>query len=104
MIEAVLLRVSCPDLQTARKIAHAAVAAQLVACAHISGIESVYRWQDSVEHEHETAIAFKTVQPRIDALCLLIRDRHPYELPAIEWHAIEPDSETTLWLRETTSG
>ena len=102
MIEAVLLRVSFPDLPTARTAARAAVEARLVACAHISGIESVYRWQDNVEHEPETVIFFKTVRPRIDALCVLIRERHPYELPAIEWHRIDADEETSAWLKETT--
>lgn len=103
MDDAVLVRVACPDMDTAKSIARAAVKARLAACANISSIESVYRWQDAVEEDPEVLVELKTVRGRAPALAALIRDIHSYDLPAITWHTIEPDAETAAWLKETTA-
>ena len=44
----------------ARELAQAAVQARLAACAQISAIESVYRWQGEVLQEAEWRVLFKT--------------------------------------------
>lgn len=102
MGEPVALRVACPDRACARDIARAAIAAQLAGCAHISDIDSVYRWQGAVAEEPETLIFFKTTRACLEGLAALIRARHPYELPAITWHPIDADPETVKWLDTET--
>jgi periplasmic divalent cation tolerance protein len=59
---------------------------RLAACAQITAIDSVYRWQDAVEHEGEFRLLLKTHADGYAALEEAIRAQHPYELPAI--HAI----------------
>ena len=44
----------------ARELARFAVQARLAACAQISVIESVYRWQGQVQQEAEWRVLFKT--------------------------------------------
>ena len=44
----------------ARELAQAVVQARLAACAQISAIESVYRWQGEVLQEAEWRVLFKT--------------------------------------------
>jgi periplasmic divalent cation tolerance protein len=70
----------------ARALAHAMVERRLAACAQISAIDSVYRWQGRVAQGNEFRVLFKTCAERYDALEAAIRVQHPYELPAI--HAV----------------
>ena len=67
----------------AHAIARALVARGLVACAQISEIESVYRWNGALKHDREWRLLLKTVADRYDAVEEAIRAVHPYELPAI---------------------
>lgn len=69
-------------LALARKL----VERRLAACAQITAIESVYRWQGAVEHDSEYRLLLKTHAGGYAALESALREVHPYELPAI--HAI----------------
>ncbi len=73
----------------ARALAQALVQDRLAACAQISAIESVYRWDGAVQQEPEWRVLFKTrraLWPQVEAA---IRQRHRYELPAIHALALE---------------
>lgn len=72
--------------EEARALARAMVELQLAACAQISAIESVYRWQGAVRHEAEWRLLLKTRADGVPALVAALRERHPYELPAL--HAL----------------
>jgi periplasmic divalent cation tolerance protein len=78
------VEVSCPDAESARAVARAAVEAGLAACGWvIPGVEAVYRWQGAVEAAPEVVLRLKTRADLFPPLCDLIRARHPYDLPAI---------------------
>lgn len=55
----------------------------LAACANIGSVRSVYRWHGEVRDEAEVQIVFKTTTARADAAESRLRDRHPYDIPAI---------------------
>ena len=74
------------NADAARALARAMVGQRLAACAQISAIDSVYRWQGAVHEEPEWRVLFKTRAELAPALVAAIRSAHPYELPAI--HAI----------------
>ena len=67
----------------AQALARAMVEQRLAACAQISPIESIYRWQGAVRQEPEWRLLLKTTAARYPALQAALRERHPYELPAI---------------------
>ena len=67
----------------AQALARAMVEQRLAACAQISPIESIYRWQGAVQQEPEWRLLLKTTAARYPALQAALRARHPYELPAI---------------------
>ncbi len=74
--------VTAPDLKTARKLATAALAARLIACANlVPKIESHYWWQGKMETGSEVLMILKTTSARLDALEKLIIARHPYDTP-----------------------
>lgn len=64
-------------------LARAAVEQRLAACVQTEAIRSTYRWQGEVVCEAEVRLVFKTTHAAYPALEALLRERHPYELPAI---------------------
>ena len=64
-------------------LARAAVEKRLAACVQIEAIHSTYRWQQEVVSEPEVRLMFKTTQVHDAPLEALLRELHPYELPAI---------------------
>lgn len=75
---------TCPDRETARRLAAALVERKLAACVNIiPGLESFYEWQGKVENDAEVLLLIK-----IDAACYAEVEQalltlHPYELPEI---------------------
>ena len=74
--------------EEAHRLARSLVERKPAACAQISEIESVYRWQGEVRQESEYRILFKTTE-RYERVESTIRDLHSYELPAIHAFAFE---------------
>jgi periplasmic divalent cation tolerance protein len=77
-----LVLVTTPDLKTARRLAGAALAARLIACANfVPRIESHYWWQGKIERGAEVLMIMKTLKARLPALEKLIVAEHPYDTP-----------------------
>lgn len=94
---------TCDTMETARKLARAALEARLAACVNvIPGIVSLFHWQGAVEEETEVAATFKTNETHRDALVELIRRNHPYDLPVITWEAVGTTNEAARWCQEET--
>jgi periplasmic divalent cation tolerance protein len=75
---------TCPDDETAERIARGLVEARLAACVNLlPRLTSVYRWQGKIEKDDETLLMIKTTASRFDALSDRLRELHPYELPEI---------------------
>ncbi len=69
--------------EQAHRIATTLVQRRLAACAQISEIDSIYRWQGEVRQEPELRILFKTTAEAYAALEAALRELHPYALPQI---------------------
>ena len=67
----------------AQALAQALVQRRLAACAQISDIHSVYRWQGQVQQADECRLVVKTTRERYAQVEQTIRELHGYELPAI---------------------
>ncbi|WP_020159111.1 divalent-cation tolerance protein CutA [Methylobacter marinus] len=79
-----LILCTCPDRDTADKIARLLVTGRLAACVNIlPGILSVYTWQGQVESAQEHLLLIKSSKDRYQALEAAIRDNHPYDVPEI---------------------
>ena len=74
--------VTAPDLKTGRKLARAALAARLIACANlIPRIESHYWWEGKITAGTEVMLFMKTTSARLAPLEKLIVAKHPYDTP-----------------------
>lgn len=75
---------TCPDAETAGRIARALVAERLAACVNILPVtESVYRWQGKVESTSEFLMVIKSEKRAYRAIEKHILALHPYELPEV---------------------
>jgi periplasmic divalent cation tolerance protein len=84
MDDIVILYTTWPDAETARGAGRAAVEARLAACANVMApVQSIYRWNDSVEEAGETPMLLKTTQAAADRLRDLVLSLHPYETPCV---------------------
>jgi len=82
-VSALLVFCTCPDDDTAERIARALVERRLAACASRGPVRSVYRWKDGIESAAEIQLVIKTTRGRYGALERALRELHPYELPEI---------------------
>jgi periplasmic divalent cation tolerance protein len=79
-----LVLASCPDDETAKSLAEGLIGQGLAACVNIlSGMVSVYRWNDRLERGRETLLLIKTRTDRFDALQTYLVANHPYEVPEV---------------------
>ena len=85
MIDNVLVVLTnCPDVEVADRIARTIVEQRLAACVNrLAPVESVYRWQGTVERATEVPLLIKTTRERYAEIEQAIRALHPYEVPEI---------------------
>jgi periplasmic divalent cation tolerance protein len=81
---------TCPDKDTAEKIARLLIENNLAACVNIvPNISSIYRWQEQIECAEEHLLLIKARQDAYSLLESMIKTHHPYQLPEIIAVAIE---------------
>ena len=97
--------VTAPDIETARKIAQAALTQKLAACANIvPNLESHYWWQGKLEQSAEVLIIFKTTVKMQMALRDCVLANHPYETAEFITQAIDFGSDAYLaWIRQNVA-
>ena len=86
---ALVIFCTCPDRETATRLARTLVDERLAACVNaIGGVVSTYRWQDKIEVDDEVLLLIKTTSDQYEALEARLIELHPYEVPEVL--AIEP--------------
>jgi periplasmic divalent cation tolerance protein len=80
----IVVFITAPNLEEARRLAEMLVQTYLAACVQIlPEIESTYRWQGNVERQAEVLLIAKTVHSRFGELESRVRALHSYETPEI---------------------
>jgi len=84
-------------------LARTLVQKQLVACAQISTVESVYQWQGELQQHTEFRLWCKTTSARYADVEATIKSLHNYQLPAIYAIALtHVEPAFAVWLDEQT--
>lgn len=79
-----LIMSTCPDAETAVRIAHALVEERLAACVNrLPGVASTYRWQGEILDDAEVLLLIKTTRERFEALRARLVELHPYDVPEV---------------------
>lgn len=100
-----LLYCTCPDADTAQRIARAVVESGQAACVNIiPGLRSVYRWQGTLQEDNEYLLLIKTQAARVTSLTESILSLHPYELPEVIAVPVVAGHAPYLdWVRDSTT-
>lgn len=80
----IVILCTAPDEATAEQLARGLVEERLAACVNaISGLKSVYRWQEKIEADVEVQLIIKTQRHRFDEVATWLKANHPYDVPEI---------------------
>jgi periplasmic divalent cation tolerance protein len=94
---------TCPDRDSAERLARATLAERVTACANIlPGVRSLYHWQGAIAEEDEVLVIFKTSETARAALVAFLEAEHPYDLPVITWERLETTQSASDWLARET--
>ena len=75
---------TCPDAESAGKIARALIQDGHAACVNIvPAVESIYSWKGKIESAREHLLIIKGPTRNYAAIEAHIRALHPYELPEV---------------------
>lgn len=97
---------TCPDAQTAERIARTLVEERVAACVnHVEGVTSTYRWQGRIQNDAEVMLLIKTTRERFPRLRERLLELSPYTMPELVALDITDGSPAYLdWIaRETTT-
>jgi periplasmic divalent cation tolerance protein len=101
----VVVLTTLPADADAGAFAHALVEARLAACVNLlPPMESVYRWEGSVQRDPERLLVIKTSRDRVGDLHDRVRALHPYDVPEFVVLPIVDGSDIYLrWVTESTA-
>ena len=101
----VVVFVTASSNEEAEKLGRMIVESRLAACANlVSGVRSIFRWDNQVSVENECLMIIKTTQERYSELETVIRQHHSYAVPEIIALPVVAGSATYLdWIRSETS-
>ena len=91
-----------PDMDTAKEISYNLIEDELVSCANIHEVESVYRWQGEVVENGEIAVDFKTAR-NFQQVKDRLSEMHPYDTPLIITRNVEGvNNDGESWIEQTS--
>src|SRR5262245_66432474 len=97
MQDGLVVLVTAPNADEARKIAEALVTEHLAACANlIPLVESIYRRVGKVQRDTEVLMVLKTVAASYDALERRVRELQSYSMPGVIVLSIDRGSADSL--------
>jgi periplasmic divalent cation tolerance protein len=80
----VVVIVTCPDIESADRIASSLTSKKLAACVNITQeIKSVYRWKGKIEESTELLLIIKTRKELLDRIIQEVKLNHPYQVPEV---------------------
>ncbi len=106
MSEKIIVFSNCGSQEEARRVARALVDTRVCACVNIiPGIQSIYRWQGSIQQEAEWMLIIKTTRELFDRLSAELRKNHSYEIPeVIAIPIVEGNPDYLKWIDRETFG
>ena len=102
--KSILVLCTFPETESVKSVAETLVNEKLAACVNvISGVQSIFRWQDKIDNANENILIIKTKDSLYDELEARIKELHPYELPEIISVPIDKGLNKYLdWISEST--
>ena len=84
--------------EEAKSLAYSLLNQNLIACANIYPISSIYKWKGKVVDDKEFVLWAKTNSTLIDAVRKYVNDNHSYDIPCIVDFEIDTSSDYGAWI------
>ena len=98
----IMFYVTFPTKEEAEKLVNKLVEKELIACASIFPVTSVYKWEGKVENSSEFIAVLKTKKELEKEVREFIAKNHSYQVPCIlNWEAKANDKYND-WINEVT--
>ncbi len=97
-----MLYTTFPDKESARNLSSFAIENKLVACANISGMDSLYFWKGETVTEGEVKCIMKTRISLKEEVTRFIEERHTYEVPCIVSWEVSANASYENWINKST--
>ena len=103
--EYVIVLTTLPADADGAAFARGLVEERLAACVNLSApMDSIYRWEGTIESETERQLVIKTSRDRVVELWDRVREMHPYDMPEFLVMPIIDGNDAYLrWVAESTS-
>jgi periplasmic divalent cation tolerance protein len=98
-VEITLFYITTGDKETASRLSHQAVELKLAACGNIFPINSIFPWENAMQHDEEFALILKTVPALKEKLRAFIKRMHPYDVPCIISWDVDVNEEYYHWIQ-----
>ena len=105
MKETIAILCTCPDEETAERLARGLVEQRHAACVNIlPAVRSIFAWNGDVQDEREPLMIIKTTHSHFFVIEHWLEEHHPYEVPELLALDAEHVSEPYLrWLRASVN-
>lgn len=98
-----MILTTCPDDESAKKLAAMLVESKLAACVQLSAVTSFYCWQNQQHADPEIRLVIKTRRCLYQKVEAFITEHHGYDVPQIVQIPIDKGSKAYLdWMDENT--
>lgn len=95
--------ITAKDETEARKLGRALVGERLAACVNYFPIQSIFRWEGSIEESEETALIAKTRAELVEKVIQRVKELHSYEVPCtVSWIIENGNQDFLAWITEST--
>jgi len=97
----ILIYITCPNKEEAKKIGLFLIKKRLAACCNIFPIESIYWWQNKIVKDKEAVLIVKTLKKNFKKIEKEVKKLHSYTVPCIlEIPIIKSSQDFLNWLEK----
>ncbi len=101
----VLVYVTNPSAEEAKKIAKHLLEKRLISCANIyDNVSSLYHWEGKIADEKECVLIAKTTEDMYEAVKGEIEKMHPYKIPCIIKIPVDSNKKFSDWVKGEVVG
>lgn len=96
----VIIYITNPSEEKAKKLAWHLLDKRLIACANIFAISSLYWWEGKIADEPEFVLIAKTLDEKFEDVRAEIEKIHPYSTPCIIKIPVSSNKKYFDWLKD----
>ena len=102
MSEFIVIYVTYPSEAEATSLCTQLLEQELIACANIHPVQSMYRWEGKIDNDKEWVSILKSTEKNWKKLKETIIQLHSYDTPCITRWSAKANEKYAIWVNEST--